>query len=149
MSTHNSPKEKKLSINEEKHRDELQELLFKSDRQMFMELGFTASSNFLPWEGHALFGQLMLAEPEEAYPRVGLAYCKIMGGQFADAHDLLKNKVVLSSKLKDYGIALRGLAFHLENKPQERDELFNTNKDSLQDNTAAYGFFQTLLTTVP
>ncbi|MFZ4115092.1 MAG: tetratricopeptide repeat protein [Chthoniobacterales bacterium] len=121
-------------------------LLSKKDRQMFMELGFTASSNFLPWEAHALFGQLLLAEPEEAYSRVGLAYCKIMGGQFEDAHDLLKHHSVASSKLKDYGIALRGLAFHLEKKPQKRDALFNSHKDSLQDNAAAFGFFQVLLT---
>ncbi|KAB2643277.1 MAG: hypothetical protein DVB29_06240 [Verrucomicrobia bacterium] len=147
MSTHNS--HKKSDKTDENHVDQPVGLLTKSDRQMFMELGFTASSNFLPWEGHALFSQLMLAEPEEAYPRLGLAYCKIMGGQFEDAHNLLKNKIVLSSKLKDYGNALRGLAFHLEKKPQELDELFNSNKNSLQENSTAYGFFQILLTSLP
>ena len=130
-------------------KEEQKGLLTKKDRQMFMELGFTASANFLPWEGHALFGQLMLAEPEEAYPRVGLAYCKMMGGQFEDAHTLLKNQIVTSSKLKDYAMALRGLAFHLEKKPQELDALFNSNKDSLQNNAAAFGFFQILLTSLP
>ena len=122
------------------------DLLTKKDRQMFMELGFTASANFLPWEGHALFGQLMLAEPTQAYPRVGLAYCKMMGGQFEDAHNLLKDQVVTTSTLKDYALALRGLAFHLEKRPQELDTLFNLNKDSLEKNIAALGFFQVLLT---
>lgn len=144
-----STTEKNHSHKKEHHNPLLSEekgLLTKKDRQIFMELGFTASSNFLPWEAHAFFGQLMLAEPEEAYPRVGLAHCKIMGGQFEDAHDLLKHQSVLTSSLKDYGIALRGLAFHLEKKPQERDELFNSHQDSLQDNAAAFGFFQVLLT---
>lgn len=129
-------------------KEEQKGLLTKKDRQLFMELGFTASANFLPWEGHSLFGQLMLAEPEQAYPRVGLAYCKMMGGQFQDAHNLLKDPIVGSSSLKDYAMALRGLAFHLEKKPQELDALFNSNKDSLQNNTAAFGFFQILLTTL-
>jgi len=124
------------------------DLLTKADRQMFMELGFTASTNFQPWEGHALFGQLLLAEPEQAYPRVGLAYCKIMGGQFEDAHKLLKNKVVENSSLRDYAIALRGLAFHLAKEPHELDQLFNATKETLQENSAAFAFYQILLTSI-
>ncbi len=126
-----------------------EDLLSREDRQMFMELGFTASTNFLPWEAHALFGQLMLAEPAEAYARIGLSYCKIMGGQFHDAHQLLDQQSVSSSALKDYAVALRGLAFHLEKKFKERDELFNSHENSLQENSAALGFFQVLLTLQP
>ena len=124
------------------------DILTKEDRQMLMELGLTASTNFLPWEGHALFGQLLLAHPEQAYPRVGLAYCKIMGGQFDDAHKLLKNKVVENSSLRDYAIALRGLAFHLAKEPQELDQLFNTTKETLQENSAAFAFYKILLTSI-
>lgn len=129
--------------------EEREGLLTKKDRQMFMELGFTASSNFLPWEGHALFGQLTLAEPHEAYAHVGLAYSKIMGGQFEDAHKLLTGDAVEASTLKDYALALRGLAFLLEKKPQQLNALFESNQDSLQNNAAAFGFFQILLTTLP
>ena len=125
------------------------DLLTKKDRQMFMELGFTASTNFLPWEGHALFGQLLLAEPAQAYPRIGLAYCKIMGGQFEDAHKLLKNKIVENSSLSDYAIALRGLAFHLAKEPYELEQLFKATQEVLGKNSAAFGFYQVLLTSMP
>lgn len=127
----------------------LNTIITKKDRQIFMELGLAAFSNFLPWEAHALFGQLTLAEPGEAYPWLGLAYCKMMGGQFEDAHHLLKKEAVLSSQLKDYGTALRALAFHLEKKTTELHELFNSSKEYLESNTTAFGFFQILLTSLP
>ncbi len=147
MSAHDT--HHKSHENEKNQDNQKTGLLDKKDRQMFMELGFTASTNFLPWEAHSLFGQLMLAEPEEAYPRLGLAYCKIMGGQFEDAHKLLNNEIVLSSKLKDYGMALRGLAFHLEKKNTELHDLFNKNQESLESNHTAFGFFNILLTSLP
>ena len=123
-------------------------LLNKEDRQMFMELGLMASNNVFPWEGHALFGQLLLTDPEEAYPRVGMAYCKIMGGQFDEAHKLLQNKVVTSSPLKDYAIALRGLAFHLAKQRHDVDHLFKENESSLEKNLPAWNMFQNLITTL-
>lgn len=119
--------------------------LSSDDRQMFMELGFVATSNFLPWEGHALFGQLLLADPEAAYPRVGLAYCKIMGGQFADAHNLLNHATVESSSLKDYAMALRGFAYYLDKQPEECEKLFKKNQDALGNNLAVASLFKNLL----
>lgn len=121
-------------------------LISKEDRQMFMEMGIMASNNVFPWEGHALFGQLLLVEPEEAYPRVGMAYCKIMGGQFAEAHQLLQHKVVTSSPLKDFATALRGLAFFLAKQPKELEALFKENEGSLETNLPAKNMFQNLIT---
>lgn len=121
--------------------------LNKEDRQLFMQLGFVATSNFLSWEGHALFGQLLLADPEAAYPRVGLAYCKIMGGQFEDAHKLLHNSIVESSTLSDYGLALRAFAFYLAKQPEKAAKLFSEHQDSLQKNPATIALFQHLLET--
>lgn len=126
-----------------------QSLLKKEDRQMFMELGIVATSNFLSWEGHALFGQLLLADPAEAYPRLGLAYCKMMGGQFDEAHKLLKNSILENSPLKDYALALRGLAFHLAKQPEELVKLFKSSESSLQENLPALGMFKTLLESLP
>ena len=123
-------------------------LLKKEDRQMLMEMGIMASNNVLPWEGHALFGQLLLVEPDEAYPRVGMAYCKIMGGQFAEAHQLLKNKIVTSSSLKDFALALRGLAFYLAKQPKEVEQLFKENEEALEKNIPARDLFQNLITTL-
>ncbi|MBM3856766.1 MAG: hypothetical protein FJ390_02240 [Verrucomicrobia bacterium] len=123
-------------------------LISKEDRQMFMEMGMMAHNNVLPWEGHALFGQLLLVEPEEAYPRVGMAYCKIMGGQFAEAHQLLKNKVVTSSSLKDFALALRGLAFYLAKQPKELEQLFKEHEQPLEKNLPARNMFQNLITTL-
>ena len=122
-----------------------EKFLSKEDRQMFMELGFVATSNFLSWEGHALFGQLLLADPEEAYPRIGLAYCKIMGGQFADAHKLLDHPVVESSSLKDFATALRGFAFHLSKEPQKCEKLFKENEKAFEENLVVATLFQNLL----
>jgi hypothetical protein len=121
-------------------------LINKEDRQMFMEMGIMASNNVFPWEGHALFGQLLLAEPEEAYPRVGMAYCKIMGGQFTEAHQLLKNKLVTSSSLKDFALALRGLAFYLAKQPKELEQLFKEHEEALEKNSVAKNMFQNLIT---
>lgn len=121
-------------------------LISKEDRQMLMEMGIMASNNVFPWEGHALFGQLLLVEPEEAYPRVGMAYCKIMGGQFAEAHQLLKNKIVTASSLKDFALALRALAFYLAKQPKEIEQLFKENEDSLEKNLPAKNMFQNLIT---
>ena len=115
---------------------------------MLMEMGIMASNNVLPWEGHALFGQLLLVEPDEAYPRVGMAYCKIMGGQFAEAHQLLKNKIVTSSSLKDFALALRGLAFYLAKQPKEVEQLFKENEEALEKNIPARDLFQNLITTL-
>lgn len=123
-------------------------LISKEDRQMFMEMGLMAHNNVLPWEGHALFGQLLLVEPEEAYPRVGMAYCKIMGGQFVEAHQLLKNKVVTSSPLKDFALALRGLAFYLAKQPKELEQLFKEHEEPLEKNLPARNMFQNLITTL-
>lgn len=123
-------------------------LISKEDRQMFMEMGIMAHNNVLPWEGHALFGQLLLAEPQEAYPRVGMAYCKIMGGQFAEAHQLLKSKIVATSPLKDFALALRGLAFYLAKQPKELEQLFKENETPLEKNLAAKNMFQNLITTL-
>ncbi len=121
-------------------------LISKEDRQMLMEMGIMASNNVFPWEGHALFGQLLLVEPEEAYPRVGMAYCKIMGGQFAEAHQLLKNKTVTSSALKDFALALRGLAFYLAKQQKELEQLFQESEGSLEKNLPAKNMFQNLIT---
>lgn len=121
-------------------------LLSKEDRQMFMEMGIMAHNNVLPWEGHALFGQLLLVEPEEAYPRIGMAYCKIMGGQFAEAHQLLKNKIVTTSSLKDFALALRGLAFYLAKQPKELEQLFKEHEGPLEKNLPARSMFQNLIT---
>ncbi len=121
-------------------------VLSKEDRQMFMEMGIMASNNIFPWEGHALFGQLLLVEPEEAYPRVGMAYCKIMGGQFAEAHQLLKNKIVTGSSLKDFALALRALAFYLAKQPKELEQLFKDHEESLEKNLPARSMFQNLIT---
>ena len=120
----------------------------KEDRQMLMEMGIMAHNNVLPWEGHALFGQLLLVEPEEAYPRVGMAYCKIMGGQFAEAHQLLKNKIVTSSALKDFALALRGLAFYLAKQPKELEQLFKEHDGPLEKNLPARNMFQNLITSL-
>ncbi len=121
-------------------------LISKEDRQMFMEMGIMASNNVFPWEGHALFGQLLLAEPNEAYPRVGMAYCKIMGGQFAEAHQLLQHKIVASSSLKDFALALRGLAFYLAKQPKEVEQLFKEHEGPLENNLPAKNMFQNLIT---
>lgn len=121
-------------------------LINKEDRQMLMEMGIMASNNIFPWEGHALFGQLLLVEPEEAYPRVGMAYCKIMGGQFAEAHQLLKNKIVTSSALKDFALALRALAFYLAKQPKELEQLFKEHEGSLENSLPAKNMFQNLIT---
>jgi len=123
-------------------------LISKEDRQMFMEMGIMAHNNILPWEGHALFGQLLLAEPEEAYPRVGMAYCKIMGGQFAEAHQLLKNKIVTSSSLNDFAVALRGLAFYLAKQPKELEQLFKEHTEPLEKSLPAKNMFQNLITSL-
>lgn len=132
---------KKISAPPEKQSDFLE----RKDRQMFMELGLVASTNFLPWEAHALFGQLMIADPLVAYPRIGLAHCKIMGGQFEDAHKLLNNEIVTSSSLRSYGIALRALAFHLAKQPKELQELFKENEELLKKDPSAFHFLTTLL----
>lgn len=121
------------------------DFLERKDRQMFMELGLVASTNFLPWEAHALFGQLLIADPAVAYPRIGLAHCKIMGGQFEDAHQLLKHEIVESSQLSSYGVALRALAFHLAKQPKELSELFEKNKELLEKNQPALDFLKALL----
>jgi hypothetical protein len=127
-------------------RQEQKELLTRKDRQMFMELGMVASSNFLPWEAHAFFGQLLLADPLAAYPRLGLAHCKIMGGQFEEAHKLLKNEIVETSTLSAFGTVFRALAFHLAKQPKELHELFKTEQEALQKKPEALDFFNTLLT---
>jgi hypothetical protein len=113
------------------------ERLKKEDRELFMELGFVAASNFLPWEAHALFGQLVLADPEAAYGRVGLAYSKMMGGQFEEAHKLLQHPVVKASKLSAYAVALRGLAFQLEGHSEEMKALFAKDSETLSSAPAA------------
>ncbi|MFI0347491.1 MAG: hypothetical protein ACH346_01780 [Chthoniobacterales bacterium] len=136
------------SINQREDSSDLKQqksVLSKEDRQMFMQLGLVATSNFLSWEGHALFGQLLLADPEAAYPRVGLAYCKIMGGQFADAHKLLNHPIVESSSLRDYATALRGFAYHLAKQPEECEKLFTKNEKNLRDDLAAITLFKNLL----
>ena len=115
---------------------------------MFMEMGIMASSNVFPWEGHALFGQLLLAEPQEAYPRIGMAYCKIMGGQFAEAHQLLQNKIVTSSSLKDFALALRGLAFYLAKDSKALEQLFKEHQEPLEQNLPARSMFQNLITSL-
>lgn len=107
-----------------------------------------ASNNVFPWEGHALFGQLLLAEPQEAYPRIGMAYCKIMGGQFTEAHQLLQNKIVTSSSLKDFALALRGLAFYLAKDSKALEQLFKEHQEPLEKNLPARSMFQNLITSL-
>ncbi|MBX9742737.1 MAG: hypothetical protein K2W99_04280 [Chthoniobacterales bacterium] len=127
------------------HQQEQKDFLERKDRQMFMELGMVAATNFLPWEAHAFFGQLLHADHLAAYPRIGLAHCKIMGGQFEDAHKLLKEEAVSSSPLKAYGIALRALAFHLAKQPRELNELLQGNQELLNNNPPALQFLKSLL----
>lgn len=121
------------------------DFLERKDRQMLMELGMLAATNFLPWEAHALFGQLLYADHLAAYPRIGLAHCKIIGGQFEDAHKLLEEEIVSSSPLKPYGVALQALAFHLAKQKKEFHEFFKKNQEFLEAHPAALQFLKNLL----
>lgn len=126
---------------------EQKDFLGRKDRQIFMELGMLAATNFLPWEAHAFFGQLLYADHLAAYPRIGLAHCKIMGGQFEDAHKLLNDETVSSSPLSAYGVALRLLAFHLAKQAKELDELYQNSLELLESNPPALQFLKNLLET--
>lgn len=82
-------------------------------RRRLFEIGMVGASNGMKFEAFLLFGKLALAEPTESYPLVGVAYCKIMSGQFQHAFQLLSHPIVQRSELGGFAEGLKVLGLHL------------------------------------
>lgn len=101
----------------------LEELFTEDTRRFFYELGMAATVLGKKFESNLLFFNLMEADPEAAYPLLGLGYCRIMAGSFGEAHTLLSDPRVTQSPLAGVGVSLRALAFHLEGREAEKQKL--------------------------
>jgi len=86
-------------------------------RRRLFEIGMVGATNGQKFEAFLFFGKLALAEPAEPYPLIGVAYCKIMSGQFLHAFQLLNHPVVQESPMKPYADALISLGLHLADQP--------------------------------
>jgi hypothetical protein len=105
--------------------------LFTDDiRRLFYEVGMAAAVMGKKFEANLLFFNLLEADCDSAYPLLGLGYCRMMAGSFGEAHALLQEPRVVNSPLADVAVSLRALAFHLEGRKAEMDELLKNHPTS-------------------
>jgi predicted Zn-dependent protease len=71
--------------------------LSKEARQVFFQLGTTALNNLLGTHAAALFGALEKAEPDQAYPKLGLGMAYLCISDFDTAASYFNDDIVQSN----------------------------------------------------
>jgi predicted Zn-dependent protease len=89
--------------------------LDKETRQLFFQLGTTALNNLLGTHAAALFGALEVAEPDEAYAKLGLGMTYMCCSEFDTAVQYFTNDVVQNSALAPSANALLAMTCKLDN----------------------------------
>jgi predicted Zn-dependent protease len=89
--------------------------LDKETRQLFFQLGSTALNNLLGTHAAALFGALEVAEPDQAYPKVGLGMTYLCCSEFDTAAEYFNQEVVQNSSLAPSANALLAMSCKLDN----------------------------------
>jgi|688.fasta_scaffold699301_1 hypothetical protein len=87
----------------------------KQTRQLFFQLGTTALNNLLGTHAAALFGALEVAEPDEAYPKVGLGMTYLCCSEFDIAARYFNDEIVQNSSLAPSANALLAMSCKLDN----------------------------------
>jgi hypothetical protein len=82
-------------------------------RQLFFQLGVTAASDLKGVEALQMFTALEIAEPDEAYPKVGIGLAAILMGDFEGASNYLQHPVVQNSALAGSASSFQAMAHHL------------------------------------
>ena len=90
--------------------------LSKEARQLFFQLGTTALNNLLGTHAAALFGALEKAEPDQAYPKLGLGMAFMCISDFDTAARYFNDDIVQSnSSLAPSANTLLAMACKLDN----------------------------------
>lgn len=82
-------------------------------RKLFFQIGVTAANNLKGVEALAMFQSLEAAEPDQAYPKVGIGLAAILMGDFQSASDYLTHPLVQSSPLVASANSFLAVAHHL------------------------------------
>ena len=83
-------------------------------RQLFFQIGATAASDRKGVDALLMFMALESAEPDEAYPKVGIGLSAILMGDFQGAAKYLSHPAVLSSPLAASANSFLAMAHHLD-----------------------------------
>jgi hypothetical protein len=89
--------------------------LDKETRQLFFQLGTTALNNLLGTHAAALFGALEIAEPDQAYVKLGLGMTYMCCSEFDTAAQYFSTEIVQNSALAPSANALLAMTFKLDN----------------------------------
>lgn len=87
--------------------------LEKEMRQLFFQLGATAASDLKGVEALQMFTALEIAEPDEAYPKVGIGLAAILMGDFDGSSKYLQHPIVQNSPLAGSASSFQAMAHHL------------------------------------
>ncbi len=79
-------------------------------QRMMAAIGFLASDMGLPDDAEVLFDTLVLLDPDNVYPLLGLAYVKLSRGAAHQALELIRHKVLDKSPGNDLGLAFLSMA---------------------------------------
>lgn len=93
--------------------------LSKDTRKFFFEIGMFAASNRMKSEAARMFSELLKADPDAVYPRIGLGYCQVMSGLFKEGHQTLQHDIVAKSDMADLATCVRALGLQFEGRPEE------------------------------
>lgn len=88
--------------------------LDRETRKMFFQIGATAASDLKGVEALMMFSALETAEPDEAYPKVGIGLSAILMGDFQNASTYLTHPAVQSSPLAASANSFLAMAHHLD-----------------------------------
>lgn len=88
--------------------------LDRETRKMFFQLGATAASDLKGVEALMMFTALETAEPDEAYPKVGIGLSAILMGDFHNAASYLTHPTVQTSPLAASANSFLAMAHHLD-----------------------------------
>jgi hypothetical protein len=113
----------------------MDEPLFPLDREMrklFFQIGATAANNLKGVEALSLFQALELAEPDQAYPKVGIGLSAILMGDFQSAAEYLSNPIVHESPLAASANSFLALAHHLNGNASGFKRAVENTKTSSQ-----------------
>lgn len=87
--------------------------LDRETRKLFFQLGATAASDLKGVEALKMFNALEIAEPDQAYPKVGIGMLAMLLGDFQGAENYLNHPIVQSSRLATSANSFLAMAHQL------------------------------------
>lgn len=109
-----------LEIIQESYNDRWQALpKNKCLHKLMVCIGFLAVDIQLPDEAELLFSSLLMLEPDDVNPLLGIAYTKLCIGSAHEALDVIRNKVLNNSPGNDLGLAFLSVAYNALDRPEE------------------------------